>query len=86
MPSSYRALCSDFYINAKLNVRMELPTNREPVLDLFERARRSFPAMNSFRRYKDELALESAANATPHRWMAIRSSSVRSGVVNPTTE
>lgn len=86
MPSSYRALCSDFYINAKLNVRMELPTNREPVLDLFERTRRSFPAMNAFRRYKDELALESAANATPHRWMAIRAASVRSGVVNPSTE
>ncbi len=86
MPSSYRALCSDFYINAKLNVRMELPTNREPVLDLFERTRRSFPAMNAFRRYKDELALESAANATPHRWMAIRAASVRTGVVNPNTE
>ena len=83
MPSSYRALCSDFYINTKLNVRMELPTNREPVLELFERTRRSYPAMNAFRRYKDELALESAPNATPHRWIAIRSSSVRSGVVNP---
>ncbi|MBO6513167.1 MAG: hypothetical protein JJ974_04300 [Phycisphaerales bacterium] len=86
MHSSYRALCSDFYINAKMNVRMELPTNREPVLDLFERARRSFPAMNAFRRYKDELALESAANATPHRWMAIRAASVRTGVVNPSNE
>ncbi|MFK7758927.1 MAG: hypothetical protein AB8C13_03150 [Phycisphaerales bacterium] len=86
MSNSYRALCSDFYINAKLNVRMELPTNREPVLDLFERCRRSFPAMNAFRKYKDELALESAANATPHRWMAIRSSSVRTGVVNPSNE
>ncbi len=85
MPSSYRALCSDFYINTKLNVRMELPTNREPVLELFERTRRSYPAMNAFRRYKDELALESAPNATPHRWIAIRNASVRSGVVNPTT-
>ena len=36
MPSTYRALCSDFYINTKLSVRMELPTNREPVLELFE--------------------------------------------------
>lgn len=85
MPSTYRALCSDFYINTKLNVRMELPTNREPVLELFERTRRSYPAMNAFRRYKDELALESAPNASPHRWIAIRSASVRSGVVNPTT-
>lgn len=84
MPSSYRALCSDFYINSKLNVRMELPTNREPVLELFERTRRSYPAMNAFRRYKDELALESAPNATPHRWVAIRNASVRAGVVNPT--
>lgn len=83
MPSTYRALCSDFYINAKLNVRMELPTNREPVLELFERTRRSYPAMNAFRRYKDELALESAPNASPHRWIAIRKASVRSGVVNP---
>ena len=83
MPSTYRALCSDFYINTKLNVRMELPTNREPVLELFERTRRSYPAMNAFRRYKDELALESAPNATPHRWIAIRSASVRAGVVNP---
>ncbi len=86
MPASYRALCSDFYINLKMNVRMELPSNREPVLELFERVRRSYPAMNAFRRYKEELALESAANATPHQWMAIRSSSVRAGVVNPSTE
>lgn len=84
MPSSYRALCNDFYVNSKLAVRMELPTNREPVLELFERTRRSYPAMNAFRRYKDELALESAPNASPHRWVAIRQSSVRAGVVNPT--
>jgi len=85
MPSTYRALCSDFYINSKLNVRMELPTNREPILELFERTRRTYPAMNAFRRYKDELALEAAPNATPHRWIAIRSASVRAGVVNPNT-
>jgi len=85
MPSTYRALCSDFYINSKLNVRMELPSNREPILELFERTRRSYPAMNAFRRYKDELALESAPNATPHRWIAIRNASVRAGVVNPSS-
>lgn len=85
MPSTYRALCSDFYINSKLNVRMELPSNREPVLELFERTRRTYPAMNAFRRYKDELALESAPNANPHRWLAIKNASVRAGVVNPST-
>ena len=86
MATSYRALCSDFYVNSRLSVRMELPSGREPVLELFERTRRAYPTMNAFRRYKDELALESAPNAAPHRWMAIRNASVRAGVVNPSSE
>jgi hypothetical protein len=86
MSMSYGALCTDFYVNMKLGVRMELPRSREPVLELFERMRREYPKMASFRRYKDELALESSADDTPHRWMAIRSNSVRTGVVNPGDE
>lgn len=84
MSESYRALCSDFYVNMKLNVRMELPRTRETVLDLFERVRRQFPHMGAFRKYRDELALESPQGEMPHRWIALRSASVRSGVVNPT--
>lgn len=86
MTMSYAALCTDFYVNMKLGVRMELPRSREPVLELFERMRREYPQMASFRRYKDELALESAPEAAPHRWMAIRANSVRTGVVNPGDE
>jgi hypothetical protein len=86
MTISYGALCSDFYVNMKLGVRMELPRSREPVLEVFERMRREYPKMASFRRYKDELALESASEDSPHRWMAIRANSVRTGVVNPANE
>ncbi len=86
MTMSYGALCSDFYVNMKLGVRMELPRSREPVLELFERVRREYPQMAAFRRYKDELALESAPDDVPHRWMAIRANSVRTGIVNPPTE
>lgn len=86
MSMSYSALCSDFYVNAKLSVRMELPRSREPVLELFERVRREYPRMASFRRYKDELALESGNEDVPHRWIAIRANSVRTGVVNPPTD
>src|SRR5690606_3583835 len=32
---------------------------------------------------KDELALESPTSDEPHRWLAIRSNTIRSGVVNP---
>ena len=83
MPSSYRALCSDFYVNQKLNVKLDLPRSRETVLDLFERVRREYPDMRSFKRYKDEVALESPQDDGAHRWIAIRSNSIRSGVVNP---
>ncbi len=83
MAVSYRALCSDFYVNQKLSVKLDLPGTRETVLDLFERVRKSHPNMQSFRRYEDELALESEAGKSPQQWLAIRSSTIRSGVVNP---
>lgn len=83
MTDSYRALCSDFYINQKLSVKLDLPKSRETVLEMFERLRRQFASMTQFRRYKDELALESAPGSTPHQWLAVRSSNIRSGSVNP---
>lgn len=88
MGDSYKALCSDFYINQKLAVKMDLPRSRETVLEFFERVRKQFPMMNQFRRYREELALESPQSDAPHRWLAVRSNNIRSGAVNPpsTTE
>ncbi len=86
MSESYRALTSDFYVNLKLQVKMDLPRSRETVLDLFERLRRQYPTMSHFRRYKDELALESTQNGSEaHRWVAVRSNSIRAGSVNTET-
>ncbi len=82
MADNYRALCSDFYVNLKLQVKMELPRTRETVLEFFERIRRQFPSMSNFRRFRDELALEAPQSEIPHRWLAIRTSMIRSGVVN----
>lgn len=83
MTESFGALCSDFYVNQKLNVKLDLPTGRETVLDLFERVRRQYPRMEVFKRYKDELALETKQGDMPQQWLAIRSASIRSGTVNP---
>jgi hypothetical protein len=83
MSDSYRALASDFYINQKLSLKLDLPRERQVILDLFDRVRRQFPSMNQFRRYRDELALEAEANAAQHRWIAIRTNNIRSGAVNP---
>lgn len=83
MSDSFKALCNDFYVNQKLSVKMDLPRGRETVLDLFERVRKQFSGMTQFRRYRDELALESSPTDSPHRWLAVRANNVRSGVVNP---
>ncbi|MGD9790674.1 MAG: hypothetical protein AB7Q00_12245 [Phycisphaerales bacterium] len=82
---SYKALCTDFYVNQKLNVKLELPKTRETVLEFFERIRRQFSHMASFRRFRDELALESPQSDMPHRWLACRAANIRSGCVNPAT-
>jgi hypothetical protein len=83
MSDSYRALASDFYVNQKLSLKLDLPRERQVILDLFDRVRRQFPSMNQFRRYRDELALEAEASAAQHRWIAIRTNNIRSGAVNP---
>lgn len=83
MSESYRAFCSDFYINMKLGLKLDLPTDRQAILDMFDRVRREYPSMDQFRRYTDELALESNQSGTDHLWLAIRSNNIRTGAVNP---
>jgi hypothetical protein len=83
MSESYRAICSDFYINQKLSLKLDLPRERQTVLDMFDRVRKQYPAMSQFRKLKDELALEAGSNAADHRWIAIRANNIRGGSVNP---
>lgn len=83
MATSYAALCTDFYINQKLALKLDLPSSRETLLHLFDRVRREHPAMDRFRRYDDELALESPDEERSYSWVSLRKTTVRSGWVNP---
>lgn len=83
MPTSYGALCSDFYVNLKLSLKMDLPGDRETILHLFDRIRRSIPSMDRMRRYNSELALESSRRNSEYRWLAMRQNYLRVGHVNP---
>ncbi|MHC4947279.1 MAG: hypothetical protein ACYTG1_03330 [Planctomycetota bacterium] len=83
MTNSLGALCADFYVNQKIALKMDLPSRRETVLDLFDRVRKELPAMDRFRRYDGELALESEEQESHYSWLALRRTSVRSGWVNP---
>jgi len=76
-------LCSDFYVNQKLALKMDLPSARETVLDLFDRVRRELPDMDQFRRYDGELALESPETDAEYNWLALNQTAIRTGWVNP---
>jgi len=83
MATSFGALCTDFYVNSKLGLKMDLPSDRDTVLHLFDRIRAEVPVMHRFRRYSDEFALESARRDGEYQWLALRQRSVRAGHVNP---
>jgi hypothetical protein len=83
MATSFGALCTDFYINQKLALKMDLPQERETILHFFDRVRKAVPAMNRFRRYEGEMALETPRREAEYQWLALRRNSVRCGHVNP---
>ena len=88
MRNEYSTFATDFYINQRLNLKMDLSMRRDTVLSLFDRVRRDQPTMDRFKRYTDELALESRpeggdVTGTTQQWVAVRKTSVRSGSVNP---
>jgi hypothetical protein len=84
MSSSYGALCTDFYVNQKFALKMDLPSARETVLDLFDRIRKVIPTMDRFRRFEGELSLESPAMDGSYAWAALQQTAIKSGWVNPT--
>ena len=57
MSTSFGALCTDFYVNQKIDVTMDLPTTRETILDLFDRVKKVVPVMDRLRRFDGEIAL-----------------------------
>ncbi len=85
MATSFGALCTDFYVNQKLALKMDLPSDRETILHMFDQVKKAVPAMRSFRRYDGELALESSRKEAEYQWLALRRTSIRTGHVNPSS-
>ena len=83
MATSFGALCTDFYINQQLTMKMSLPKERETVIHMYDRVRASCPDMIKFRPYDGELTLESKRNEGQYRWLAMQKNTLRSGHVNP---
>ncbi|MSR18867.1 MAG: hypothetical protein EXS00_06850 [Phycisphaerales bacterium] len=81
--SGYLGWCSDFFVNQKLALKMDLPSAREPVLELFDRIRKHQPSLSRIKRTDTEVALESTEGERSFQWVSLRQTTLRSGVVNP---
>ncbi len=84
MSVDYNCLCDDFYIDMHINTELDLPTERDTILNFFERIQKQFPSMCCFyRRESNEYCLEEDRNAGQYRWIAMETDRIGSGVVNP---
>ena len=82
--NSFGTFCSDFYINQKIMLSMDLPKMKESASELFDRIRREIPEFERIRPFEDEVALETAEIEGQYQWVGLRPRSIGSGVVNPT--
>jgi hypothetical protein len=82
----YSSLADDFYVNMNLATEMELPAQRETVLQYFERVQKRFPSMRKFYcRDKRDYVLEEDKDQGRYRWAAVEAKRLCSGQVNPSS-
>jgi hypothetical protein len=82
----YASLADDFYINMNLATEMDLPSQRETILQYFEQVQRRYPSMRKFYcRDKRDYVLEEDKEQGRYRWAAVESRRLCSGQVNPAT-
>jgi len=80
---SFGTLCSDFYVNQKISLSLDLPKVQDAATDMFERVRRDIPEFERIRPFDDEVALETAEIDGRYQWVGLRPRSIASGSVNP---
>jgi len=82
----YSSLSDDFYVNMNLSTEMELPGNRESILQFFERLQKKYPTMRNFYcREKGDFILEEDKEPGHYRWSTVEHRRLCSGQVNPQT-
>jgi hypothetical protein len=82
----YASLADDFYVNVNLATEMELPAQRETILQYFERLQKHYPSMRKFYcRDKRDYVLEEDKDQGRYRWVAVEAKRLCSGQLNPPT-
>lgn len=80
----YESLADDYFVNMNLNTELQLPSQRETVLEFFGRVQKSYPSMRNFyTRETGDFVLEEDKDQARYRWMALEPRRICSGHVNP---
>ncbi|WP_437202693.1 hypothetical protein [Planctomicrobium sp. SH664] len=80
----YDTLADVHFVNLNLNTEMQLPSQRETVLEFFGRVQKSYPSMRNFyTRESGDFVLEEDKDQPHYRWMALEPRRICSGCVNP---
>jgi len=79
------AVCDDFYVSARLFLKLEMKLERETVLHFLDRIRKEYPGLQKLRRRDgDCLVLEEEANQHgSRRWIRLDTGSLRFGHFTP---
>jgi len=80
---SFNALCSDFYVNQKISLSVDLPKVQESSTEMFERIRKVIPEFERVRPFDGEVVLETTEVEGRYQWVGLRPRSIGSGFVNP---
>ena len=83
MTNSFGTLCSDFYVNQKIALSIDLQKMQDSASELYERVRREHPEFERIRSFDQEVALETAEVEGRYQWVGIRPRNICSGCVNP---
>jgi len=80
---SFATLCSDFYVNQKISLSVDLPKVQELATEMFERIRKEIPEFERIRPFEEEVTLETQEVDGRYQWVGLRPRSITSGMANP---
>lgn len=84
MNTNYSSFCDDFTVEMYINTQLELPSERDTLLNFFERISKQFPYMTSlYRRENGDLCLESNRDAGAYSWVSVEFERLTAGLTNP---
>ncbi|MGY8753134.1 MAG: hypothetical protein ACKVIO_04480 [Phycisphaerales bacterium] len=65
---SFATICSDFYVNQKISLNIDLPKVEESATEMFERIRKEIPEFERIRPFDGEVALETQEIDGRYQW------------------